>query len=199
MSAERIKQRLDDDRGFGLVELLVVMVLLGIVGAILVASMVSGMRTTSYGQQRVESIANAQVGMERMARELRAADPLRVAEPDQAAADVRRAGVLHHYIYRAEDTGGQIDIVEERWTFQDPAVFDAPDFDPYSETPDESTERTLVWDIEASTVFEYRDHAGDPPATVGAVRRIVIEVIREVQADRSPVRVKTSVKVRNAS
>lgn len=196
------------EAGVTLVELLVVIAILGVVGAIVTGGVVNGMRAADYGQRRISALAEAQKGLERMSREMRAADPLRVAEPRVAAADVRRGGNLEHYRYSlVADPArpGRYHLVEQRRIFTDPAVFDAPGFDPTTATPDQQSEQVLVADLVDRPVFAYLDRSGEPfdhaatPAPrPDRARRVIVTVERLFDADRGPITVETTVQIRNA-
>jgi prepilin-type N-terminal cleavage/methylation domain-containing protein len=191
--------RTDEDSGFSLIELLVVMLIMTVIGGIVTAGVIGGMRTTAYGQDRVHATAAAQTGIERLSRELRAADPLLVAEPGRAEAAVRRGDELHHYIYQVEeDADGSFNLVERRRTFTDPTLFNAFWFDPLTATPDRVTERVLVWDLAGTEPFSYVNSAGDPTGVPASVRRITVSVERVVAPGRAPVQVETLVTLRNA-
>lgn len=76
-----------DDCGFSLVELLVVIVLLGVASTIVMVTLKSGFRSTTLVQGETESSAELQKSVERIARELRVADPLEAAVPTQNRVD----------------------------------------------------------------------------------------------------------------
>ncbi len=70
-----IQQR-DDDEGFTLVELLVVIVLLGVVGTIVVTATISSLGAASSAEDRIRALNDLQLGVQAVGRELRAANPL---------------------------------------------------------------------------------------------------------------------------
>ena len=72
----RLRERLRDERGVSLVELLVVIVLMSVVGGAMARGMVSGMKATVATQSRFEALGEVQKSVDRMTRELRAAEPL---------------------------------------------------------------------------------------------------------------------------
>lgn len=63
--------RESDESGFSLVELLVVVLILGIVGAMTLTSLVQGMRTTDRIEARIQASTDLQRAAERIARDLR--------------------------------------------------------------------------------------------------------------------------------
>ena len=80
------------ERGFTLVELLVAMLLLSILGSVAAAGVIMTTRATRQGQNRNHAGDDLQKGIERISRELRVADPMRVAQPNDVVVDVYRGG-----------------------------------------------------------------------------------------------------------
>jgi prepilin-type N-terminal cleavage/methylation domain-containing protein len=70
----RLRQSADD--GYSLIELLVVMILLGLVGSVVVTGVVATNRTTTAVSLRTQASGDLQKTVERMAREIRVAEPL---------------------------------------------------------------------------------------------------------------------------
>lgn len=64
------------DEGVTLVELLVVIVLIGIIGGIVSTSLIVGMRSTRQAQNQASVEATLQAATERIARDVRAANPI---------------------------------------------------------------------------------------------------------------------------
>jgi prepilin-type N-terminal cleavage/methylation domain-containing protein len=90
--------------GFTLVELLVVLMLLGVVGSIVTAGLVSSMRSTSSTQARIEAMAELQRSAERVTRELRAACPVVSMDADGEDVTVlvpRDGQMRYHHFYRS--------------------------------------------------------------------------------------------------
>lgn len=195
----RIHRRLATDDGVTVVELLVAITLVGIIGAITVTGLVRGMHTTRYSQDRVDALAATQTGLERMSREIRAADPLREKEEDRIALDVRRGGSLYHYQYEVQDAGGGLyELVQELWRFDDPDEFDAPGWSPAESDADRTSTSVLVSRLAGDEAFTYLDTNGADAASIEETRRVVVTVSRVVQDDVEPIEVETTVKVRNA-
>lgn len=93
-----------DESGFTLVELLVVIVLLGAVGSVVTAGLVSAMRHTQESQQRIEAMAELQRSAERITRELRAACPVMAIDPEDVTVAIERDGqTRYHQFYRDGD------------------------------------------------------------------------------------------------
>ncbi|CAN5342810.1 hypothetical protein BH23ACT9_BH23ACT9_19450 [soil metagenome] len=64
------------DAGFTLVELLVVIVLTGVIGATMVTSVVRSLDVTNRATSRVEALTDMQRALQRMSRNIRAAEPV---------------------------------------------------------------------------------------------------------------------------
>lgn len=188
------------DSGFALVELLVVMVILGVVGAVTVAGVTSGLRTTSYAQARVETLTEAQTALERISREIRAGNPVREIADQTLTLDVCRDDELRHYRYTVEPVGDQWELVQQRWDFIRDCP--APDWDPVEADADRTSTRTLVRDLTDSVVFTALDRDGAELAGTAAENaedayRVVLRLQRQVQADREPIEAETTVTLRN--
>lgn len=68
-----LSRRDDDESGFSLIELLVVVLILGVVGGMTATSLVQGMRTTDRVEARIQASTDLQRAAERVARDLRRA------------------------------------------------------------------------------------------------------------------------------
>jgi prepilin-type N-terminal cleavage/methylation domain-containing protein len=102
----RVSPHRSDEHGFTLVELLVVILLLGVVGTVVTAGLVSAMQHTRDSQVRIEAMAELQRGAERMTRELRAACPVMEigGDGDQVVVAIVRDGeTRYHEFYRDGD------------------------------------------------------------------------------------------------
>lgn len=191
----------DGEGGSTLVELLVVMLILGVVGGIVLAGVTSGLRTTSHAQARVDSLAKTQMTIERVSREMRAADPVREVADGWLTLDVCREGGLRHYRYSVEAVGDAWELVEERWDFPS-ADCPAPDTEPTEPGPSDTSVRTLVEGLTEAAVFTTLDRDGNvlngPPAdNADEAYRLVIRARRAVQDDREPIEIETTVTLRN--
>lgn len=185
-----------EDHGVTVVELLVAILLLGIVGTITVTGLVQGMQTTRYSQDRVEALAATQTGLERMSRELRAADPLRSVAEDRVTLDIRRSGSLYHYDYEVRDAGGgRWELAQSLRRFD--SGFDDPGFDPTTDAPDHTSDTVLVPELDSDTTFTFLDGDGNETLALAEVRQVEARVERVVQPGYDPIVVTTTVKVRN--
>lgn len=198
---QQLMARLSGERGFTLVELLVVIGILAVVGSVAVAGLVNGMRQSAHAQDRVEALTTTQTALARMSRELRAADPLREVATDRVTLDVRRGDELIHFRYRVvADGAGAFQLEQQRWVFDE--GFDGDDFTPQESEATQTSQRVLLGRLTDAEVFEARDSDGDvlddsATATAANASRLLMVVRREVQPDRPVIEVETSVTVRN--
>lgn len=189
-----------EDGGFTLVELLVVMVILGVVGTVTVAGITSGLRTTSYAQARVDTLAETQTTIERISREIRGGHPVREITEDRMTLDVCRDGQLRHYRYTVEVAGDQWELVEERWDFA--RACPDPEWDPVETNAQQTSTRTLARQLTDDAVFTALDRdggalTGTAAANADDLHRVIVRVRREVQEGRDPIEAETTVTLRN--
>lgn len=181
------------ENGFTLVELLVVMVLMGIVGSVVGTSLVRGMHVSAEAQSRIQGLSELQRGMERIAREVRVANPLCLTagqEDVRLGASVYRDQKRYAYDFYLQGSG----VGEELRA--DIIVYDPPD----SATGMTVASGTLIAETGNSVLgiplFEYFDQNGDPPITPGAAAQVRINLARQVSGD-DPIQMSSTVEVRN--
>lgn len=175
------QRRQPTDGGFSLVELLVVLVVLGVVGGIATMAVTTTLRSASATTSRVVALDELQTAMQRVSRDLRAAELFVISDTtsvdSEVTADVFRGGELVRVTYSVEDRDG-VDVLIREDTGQ--------------------TLITLV-DNEDEAVFTYLDAEGEPIPEVDdytKARQIRIRFIRGIEG-REPVIVESLVNVRN--
>lgn len=196
--------RIHHDDGFSLVELLVTIMLMLIVGGVVTSGVVAGMRTTVRTENRITALTDAQKGLERVTRHVRASDARAVtspstvlvaAGPTRVVADlVDEAGnerIRHHYDVLTAGTTTRLCHRMETFTLGTPA--------PYTATT--SCDAVLVGDLQnaAIPVFQFQDDAGAAlasPIALGSVRRVVVSLERGIPGEQ-PLQLTTSVTLRN--
>jgi prepilin-type N-terminal cleavage/methylation domain-containing protein len=209
-------RRTGPDGGVSLVEMLVVLVVLSVVGAITTTGMIKATQSARQTQARAEALADVEKGLQRMSREVRAAHPITVGAVRhtpiaRAAANeielriLRKnpAGVDRSYAFTYRYTTGQVlETRREAAPGADPAV------GTITYGPDG---RFLTRVVNTAPVFLYYDANGallPLTATCGAVaclaedslRRVAkvrISISRSVPEKSLPLTVSTLVSLRN--
>ncbi len=84
--------RLGAEHGFTLVELLTTMAISGVVAAFVTGTVVHALRSQDRQVAQVAALNDTKLAFERVTRDIRRADPLRVASLDRVRLDVAEAG-----------------------------------------------------------------------------------------------------------
>jgi len=187
----RIAYRSDSDDGFTLVELLVAMAILLAVGAVILTGLVSGLRAAERGQARVAALTDLERAAERLARDLRFADPIDAATATQVIVNVLRDGGGMQVRHRVTYTVATGTITETR------AVYDPPE----SATPASTTTRTVIDELDPTvTIFAFFKADGQAWVSgtdaLSDLAEIRLDLRREL-AGQDPIELETSVFVRN--
>jgi prepilin-type N-terminal cleavage/methylation domain-containing protein len=177
------------EAGFTLVELLVVVTLLAVVGSIVTAGVVQALSTARRGQARVYALTDLEVGAHRIGRDLRAADPILVAQPDTLSLTVYRNGGRYRYDYVV--AGGT--MTETRTFYSTPTT----------STVASTTSKPLIaaLDTSAGPTFTYTRTDGQPwVAGTDALDDIgqVEVVLARALPEQDPIRVETGIFLRNS-
>lgn len=106
---------------------MVAILIFGVIGTYTTVAVINGTRAAHKGQQRVYAYADLQRGLERISKELRAADPLVLSTSGdygtELGATVYRtidgAERRVEYNYRTVDTGDGTDLVQDVTIFSD--------------------------------------------------------------------------------
>ena len=199
----QLRHRTHKSDGFTIVELLVVMVLFGVVGTITVTAVVSSMQASSSAENRMRALNDLQGGIERVGRELRAAQTLTPHIDDDPAygmsSTVVRDGSRWRYDYyldNAED--GSVALFEDLSRFESDGSLV------------EQREGTFITDIANidldEPLFEYfhRGASGElepvdcdnQPNRCATAQQVRLTLWKNIW-DQDPISVETVVNVRN--
>lgn len=171
--------------GFSLIELLVALLIAGVVGGVAVSGIVGGLHQTARTQDRIDAFSELQITVERMSREVRAADPITDATPDRMEVQVRRDGGCFRFVY--ELAGDELQVR------RDVSADDCATFTPGASTP-------MVSDVinpGGRPLFTYQTSDGAPTTSLEDISTVNMEIVRDLR-DQQPVAVSTVVNVRNA-
>jgi prepilin-type N-terminal cleavage/methylation domain-containing protein len=191
----------NDDDGFTLVELLVSIILLGVVGSIASAAILTATQTQRNTDSLVTARTEATKSVERISRDLRAANPLRAAAANDVTVDTLRGTTCERRRYYVDGTNRLMLSTARFATGTACGVFGA--------TPGAAT-ATVIADAVATggtPLFTYLRWDGSTSQRVaitapvsasnlGLVDGVVINVTVPA-APRAPVTVSTQVDLRN--
>lgn len=186
------------DEGFTLIELLVVMVLLGIIGGVIMSTSILAMHTTRLHQNRTYAMEDVQTQLERIARDIRVADPIRAASASSITID-RTYSTNSTCTRRTWFVSGTTLKV----TTSTYAARSACNAYPATATPTSTTTKTALSSLGngATPIFSYVDPTGAAMGNpvVSQIALVKVTILETVQGRPTPVSFTTSVGVRNES
>lgn len=193
--------RTGSEGGFTLVELLIVVTLLGVVGAIVTTGIVTALDNARMTQSRVDALQELEIGGQRIARELRAAQVLVLFDD----VDDEYDDLDPEPFSRQLGADGIRDGEEYTVTFE---VIEGEGDEPAQLISDtDGAEQVLITLVNLDgddPIFRYLNSRGEElecvvscAATYASASRIEIVLRRNVGGDRPPVTVRTQVSVRN--
>ena len=188
-------------RGFTLVELIVVLGLMAIIGAIIATSVSRGLQADTQARSRIEALEDMQVAMERMSREIRAANPVEEAADNAIKVWVHREDSCHLFTY---ELVGQ-DLIARQDRFESDCVTST------GTSGELILLQGLANDDVDTAVFTYwstrpgHEDPGDedaepldtPLTDVGDVSFVEISLVHELALNQRPITVSTVVGLRN--
>lgn len=186
MLSGRTRRSVDD--GFSLIELLVTITLTAVVGAIVLSGLVQVFQSNARAQDRIDAFNQMQIAMERMTRELRAADPVLLPpsaatlSPTDVEVEIRRDGGCTRWRYVLQV--GSTDLISERR--QSPGCTGVYGV---------ATRRIMVRDVTAFRIA-YTNAQRAAVTAPDAVSRMTITITRALP-QQDDVQVTTAVDVRN--
>jgi prepilin-type N-terminal cleavage/methylation domain-containing protein len=202
------------EAGFTLVELLVVLVLVGVVGGVVTSAIITGLSSASATTARTMALHDIEVALQRVGRDLRAADPLYLTAGTDYGTTIGAEFLRDRKI---EVVRFSIDFEDGvRYLVQNSQQFDLDEVIAGNPTVTVLPQRRLVVDIDNDDpdddpVFVYFDSDGEliecDPTDVGeskqscddqygAAHQIGIRLVRNVPG-QEPIRAETRVNVRN--
>lgn len=193
----RLRGRLESGgstSGYSLIEILVVLVLLGVVGGIISSTIIMSMRTTRLHQNRTYAVDAVQTQLERLARSLRVADPIRAASATSMTVDLYRNSTCVRETWTASGTTLKVtDVTYPTWS----SCLNYP----ATATPTSTTTTTALAALDngVTSLFTFTDSTGTALSspTVSAIAFVKITIVESVVGRNAPVTFNTSVGVRN--
>ena len=182
----RIKQLLREEGGFTLPEMLVTILLMLVVMSALYSIFNMSLRVFSFGNDKVEAVENARLGLEKMEREIRAAYPYNKAGIGGPVNNTVIAGGVANpstSISFGNDTNGDHKITtpneEITYRLSGSAPYSLLRANPSNETsPD-----PVVESVKANGLtFRYLDKNGNPVTIDSEISRVRIKL--EIEIDR---------------
>ena len=216
-----IRKRVGGDAGITLAETLVMITLLSVVGAVTMNGIVNSLRQTATVQDQATTSSKLQVAIERVARELRAADPVEANTASATGVQVRifRKGQCRRYIYRVEANGTRNDLVQYlQQLTPNPPASGVASLSPYCTAPAVTTptsaalpaavvatRQVVLQRLSSAAVFQYVHVDGTVMDFSAAARpqeryigSIVITAERSASGRSKRLSTTTTVKLRNA-
>jgi len=199
------------EQGFTLVELLVALVILGVVGGMVMTAVVTSLQAASATTSRVIALDELQTAMQRVSRDLRAAELFIITESTAVDREVTvvvfRNGEEQEVTYRVENREGVDVLVREDTgqtliTLVDNCEVLDEDLDENPEENGGAEEADPIASC-AQPVFTYLnsdgteiDCDGDCANAYSKARQVEVRFIRGIDG-REPVTVESLVNVRN--
>lgn len=195
------------EQGFTLVELLVALVILGVVGGMVMTAVVTSLQAATATTSRVIALDELQTAMQRVSRDLRAAELFIITDTTAVDREVTvvvfRNGEEQEVTYRVENRDG-VDVLVRRDTGQTLITL-VDNCEVIDESPEENggAEEADPIGSCAQPVFTYLnsdgteiDCDGDCANAYSKARQVEIRFIRGIDG-REPVIVESLVNVRN--
>lgn len=101
--------------GVGIAELMIAVLIMGVVGAMVVSGLVSGLRTSSAAQARVESLTELETSLQRVARDVRGSCPVVAAAANDITVATYRQGLENRTRYWV--SGADSELRTQRLTY----------------------------------------------------------------------------------
>lgn len=185
-----MSSRLDEERGLGLIEIIITIALMSIVMSVAAGSAVHAMKIQRRQVAEIDAVSRARIAMESMTREVRAANPILVADPHTVTVQVTRLNTRKLTTYTL--TGDRIDVAT--------SIIDMA-----TQTQTALPTRTLLRGITMNageSLFTYTNATGSalpvPVADPRTIRSVTLTVRMAMREQTRTVRVSDTVLVRNS-
>lgn len=187
LSTRLIRAR-DREAGVTLVELLVVMVIFGVIGAITVASLTQGLRSSAQSQARLDTIADLQQVQVAITRQLRSSCPVTVISDYQTVVKLDRDGVIERHDFSLATGSTEIREAVHSW-------------DPVTSTWVAVRDRVIATDItnrsEGIALFTGLNDDGVATTVAANVNVFTVRLVRPLSGAPDPVALDTTIARRN--
>ncbi len=183
------------DEGFTLVELLMVILLLGIVGSITAAGIATALKTTRQDSTRSTSTSLLDTQLQRFTRDVRVADPARLVGGNDLVLDVYRSGGCSRVEWRVSGTTLQ----QRTLIYSTASACNA--YPANSAASSDSGYLTRISNVTSATPFSYLDAAGvalTTPTTT-TVKQVVITITQSQPENRAAITMSAAALLRNAT
>lgn len=99
------------ESGYSLIELLVVIVILGVVSTITLSTILTSMRNQESQVEHVNALNTAKIGLERLTRDVRHANPITAGDPSTIEMQITEAGTTRTESWRVTTVSGETALV----------------------------------------------------------------------------------------
>lgn len=185
------------DDGVSLIELMIVIILLAIISGIVSTAMIGAMRGTRQHQNRSYAVSSLQTQLERVARDIRVADPVRAASATSVTFDLYKGATCVRRTWSV--VNGALTVASTTY-----AAWSSCAAYPATATPTSSSTTTAIAALGngATPVFTFADGIGAPlpsTPTLSSIGSIAVTLVQSVPEGRVGPTFSTSVGVKNAT
>ncbi|HEX8003955.1 MAG TPA: prepilin-type N-terminal cleavage/methylation domain-containing protein [Mycobacteriales bacterium] len=175
-----------DTAGFTLVELLVVIILMGVVGAMVTTSIASSLRADRRTRSRVDTSADMTKGFDRITKQIRVAAPVISFSSTSIAVETYRNGARRRFTYTYDSAAKT--VTEKTDGYASATAV----------SPSTTSTRVLLTNVTngATPMFKYYDRDGVVATQIKDIARVEVTLV-EKPKEQNPVVLSTSVYLRN--
>jgi len=184
------------DRGFTLVELLVVIVLASVLGTLTLMGTTRASQGTRQVQERVTAETELERVMQRVTRDLRSADPLLTATAGSLSMTLYRDGKCYELHLETVAVGGSVQL-RQRTRPLSPAPTEGLSLTACTTKGTLSGATVILSGLASSNVFAYQTRGGGAPSTVPDVASVAVTLTKTLPEGRPALTKTTRVTLRN--